>query len=182
MTRCVAFFRGINVGGNQAVRMDALKEMHEALDLKDVVTHIQSGNVVFSSDDEDTAQISKLIEEGFAQNFGFRVSVTTRTSAEIDAIINNNPLANMNAKEAKWVLVVFLVSEPVATAQEDLQKAYTGLEEFIVAGREVYIYYPDGMGRSKLTLPFMERRLKAVGTGRNWNTVLKLQQIMQRKQ
>ena|SRR5260370_41571106 len=83
MTAFVSLFRGINVGGHQKIRMDELKDLHESLGLKDVVTYIQSGNVVFTSDDADLAQLSGRIEDGFAKKFGFRVKVMVRTSAEL---------------------------------------------------------------------------------------------------
>ena len=180
MTRCVSLFRGINVGGHQAVPMKELKEMHESLGFMDVATYIQSGNVVFTSDSTDPAQLTRQIEDGFAQKFGFRVQVLVRSSVEFDEIIANNPFQNQPAKEPNRVLVLFLTTRPDRTALEDLQKTYTGPEEFYLIGQQLYIYYPDGMGRSKLTLPLIEKKLKAGGTGRNWNTVLQLQKMMQR--
>lgn len=180
MTTFVSLFRGINVGGNKAVRMDALKALHESLGFKDVVTYIQSGNVVFSNEDANPAQLARHIEDAFAANFCFRSNVVVRTSAELQEIIANNPFQNQPSKEAKWVLVLFLASRPEATALEDLRKAYSGPEAYYLIGQELYIYYPVGMGRSKLTLPLIEKKLKTSGTGRNWNTVLQLHKLMQR--
>ena len=179
MTRFVSLFRGINVGGHQAVRMDALKELHESLGLQEVQTYIQSGNVVFTSDEADVTQIQKDIEDGFAQKFGFRVNVMVRTADEFNVIIENNPFQNQPMKESKWVVAMFLVTHPISTALEDIQKTYTGPEELYIMGQEVYIYYPEGIGRSKLTNTFLEKKLKTMGTARNWNTVLRLQQMMQ---
>src|ERR1700674_743543 len=116
MTRCVSLFRGINVGGHHAVPMNELKELHEALGLKDVVTYIQSGNVVFTSNDADVAQLPGQIEDGFAQKFGFQVKVMVRTSAELREIIANNPFQNQPMKESKWVVVLFLATRPESTA------------------------------------------------------------------
>ena len=180
MTTFVSLFRGINVGGHQAIRMNELKDLHESLGLKDVVTYIQSGNVVFTSDDVGVAQLSRHIEDGFAKKFGFHVKVFVRTSAEFREIIENNPFQNQPMKESKWVVVLFLATHPESTAQEELQKAYAGPEEFYLTGQELYIYYPNGIGRSKLTLPFIEKKLKTMGTGRNWNTILQLQKLIQR--
>ena len=180
MTRYVSLFRGINVGGHQTVPMNELKELHEALGLKDVVTYIQSGNVVFTSDDADLAQLPGQIEDGFAQKFGFHVNVMVRTSAELRDIIENNPFQNQPMKESKWVVVMFLATRPGSTALEDLQKTYVGPEEFYLVGQELYIYYPNGIGRSKLSNALIEKKLKTMGTGRNWNTILQLQKLMQR--
>ncbi|MGH2496664.1 MAG: DUF1697 domain-containing protein [Ktedonobacteraceae bacterium] len=180
MPTCVSLFRGINVGGNRIVPMKELKSLHEALGLRDVVTYIQSGNVVFSSDETDPTRLSKLIEESFAQKFGFHSQVIVRTSAELEEIIANNPFQNQPEKETKWIAVLFLATRPEHTALKDLQKTYKGPEELYLIGQELFVYYPDGIGRSKLTLTLIEKKLKTVGTGRNWNTILQLQKMMQR--
>jgi len=180
MTAYVSLFRGINVGGNKSVRMDALKELHESLGLQRVETYIQSGNVVFTSDEADPAQIARQIEQAFATKFGFQANVMVRTADEFNAIIANNPFQNQPMKESKWIVVMFLATHAVSTALEDIQKTYTGPEELHIIGQEAYIYYPEGIGRSKLTNTFLEKKLKTAGTARNWNTILRLQQMMQR--
>lgn len=179
MTRFVSLFRGINVGGHQHIRMDELKAVHEALGLQNVVSYIQSGNVVFTSDVTDKVQLSRELEAGFAQKFGFQVNVMVRSSAELHEIIANNPFQQQPLKESKWVVVLFLVDRPERTALVDLQQTYTGPEEIYLLGQELYIYYPNGIGRSKLSLTLIERKLKTIGTGRNWNTVLQLQKLTQ---
>jgi len=179
MTRFVSLFRGINVGGHQTIRMDALKELHESLDLWDVQTYIQSGNVVFTSNKPDVTQIQKDIEDAFAQKFGFQVKVMVRTAGEFNMIIENNPFQNQPTKESKWVVAMFLASDPISTALEDIQKTYSGPEELHIIGQELYIYYPEGIGRSKLTNTFLEKKLKTMGTARNWNTVLRLQKMLE---
>jgi len=180
MTAYMSLFRGINVGGNRIVPMSELKSLHQALGLMDVITYIQSGNVVFSSDETNPAQLAKQIEESFAQKFGFHSQVMVRTSAELDEIIASNPFQNQPEKEPKWIAVLFLTTRPESTALEDLKKTYTGPEEIYLIGQELFVYYPDGVGRSKLTLTLIEKKLKTVATGRNWNTVLRLKEMMQR--
>ncbi|HEX6481132.1 MAG TPA: DUF1697 domain-containing protein [Ktedonobacteraceae bacterium] len=180
MTTFISLFRGINVGGHQAIRMNELKELHESQGLKDVVTYIQSGNVVFTGDDADPAQLTRQIEDTFAQKFGFHVDVIVRTSAQLEDTIANNPFQNQPMKESKWVVVLFLAARPESTALEDLKKTYTGPEELYLIGQELYIYYPNGIGRSKLTLTLIEKKLKTSGTGRNWNTILQLQKMIPR--
>ena len=181
MTTHVSLFRGINVGGHHAVPMNELKALHEAQGFKDVVTYIQSGNVVFSSDEADLAQLPRQIEDGFAKKFGFQVKVMVRTSAELQDIIDNNPFQNQTMKEPKLMVVLFLATHPESTAMEDLQKTYVGPEELCLIGQELYIYYPNGIGRSKLSLTLIEKKLKTIGTGRNWNTILQLQKLIQRQ-
>jgi uncharacterized protein (DUF1697 family) len=179
MTRFVSLFRGINVGGNKSVRMDALKELHESLGLQRVETYIQSGNVVFSSNGAIPAQLARQIEEAFEHKFGFLSNVMVRTADEFNAMIENNPFKNHPMKESKWVVAMFLASDPIITAREDIQKTYSGPEELHIAGKEVYIYYPEGIGRSKLTNTLLEKKLKTMGTARNWNTVLRLQKLIE---
>jgi uncharacterized protein (DUF1697 family) len=180
MPAFVSLFRGINVGGHHKVRMDELKELHESLGFKDVLPYIQSGNVVFNSDDADVARLRRQIEDGFEKKFGFHVEVFVRTSAELREIIDKNPFQNQQSKESKWVVVLFLSVRPADTAQEDLLKTYVGPEELFIVGKEVYIYYPDGIGRSKLSQSLIEKKLKTLGTARNWNTILQLQKLIQR--
>src|SRR2546423_4527685 len=176
----VSLFRGINVGGHRKIKMDELKAVHESLGFRDVVPYIQSGNVVFKSDDADVVQLQKQLEEGIEKNFGFHVDVIIRTSAEFSDILEKNPFQNQPDRESKWLAVMFLATRPDDLAQEDLLKTYIGPEEFCVIDKEVYIYYTDGIGRSKLSHTLIEKKLKTFGTARNWNTVLRLWEIMQR--
>ena len=179
MTAFVSLFRGINVGGHHKIKMDELKDVHESLGFKDVFPYIQSGNVVFKSDDADVAGLQGQIEDGFEKKFGFHVEVFVRTSAELREIIEKNPFQSQQSKESKWVVVMFLADCPDETAQEDLLKTYVGPEELFIIGKEVYIYYPHGIGRSKLSHSLIEKKLKTVGTARNWNTILQLQKLIQ---
>ena len=179
MTRFVSLFRGINVGGHHGVSMTTLKELHEELGLKDVATYIQSGNVVFTSENGEPALLSAQIEEAFALKFDFRVSVVVRTSEEVDAIIACNPFQEQVKQQAKWVAVLFLAKRPESNALDDFQQSYAGPEEVRLIGQELFIYYPEGMGRSKLPGALIEKKLKTAGTSRNWNTVLRLQTMLQ---
>src|SRR5438105_2075448 len=124
MTAFVSLFRGINVGGHHKIRMDELKDLHESLGLKDVLPYIQSGNVVFKSDDADVARLRGQIEDGFEKKFGFHVEVFVRTSAELQEIIEKNPFQGQHSKESKWVVVMFLGARPDDTAQQALLKTY----------------------------------------------------------
>ena len=180
MTAFVSLFRGINVGGNRQVKMADLKAMHESLGLKDVIPYIQSGSVVFTSDNAHPERLQRQIEDTFEQKFGFHSAVMLRTSAELSEIIDKNPFQGQPGKESKWVVVMFLAAHPDDTAQEALLKSYLGPEELHITGKSMYIYYPDGIGRSKLTNTLIEKKLKTPGTARNLNTVLQLQKLMQR--
>lgn len=179
MTTYVSLFRGINVGGHHAVKMTDLKALHESLGLQHVSTYIQSGNVVFHSDDIDPAHLCKQIESSFEERFGFHAEVLVRTLDELDAIIEKTPFLAHDSKEPKWIAVVFLATAPDEAAQTALLQTYVGPEEIHILGKEMYIYYSEGMGRSKLTNNLIEKKLKTIGTTRNWNTVLQLQKMLQ---
>jgi uncharacterized protein (DUF1697 family) len=173
----VALFRAINVGGNNAVRMDALREMHESLGFRKVTTLLQTGNVVFECDETDPAKLAGLIAREFEKKFGFKSEVMVRTPAQLKELLNKNPFQNQPEKENKWIAVMFLSGHPDAEAKKALLDSYSGPEEILIDGQEMYIYYPIGTGRSKLTNVLIEKKLKVHGTGRNWNTVTKLLQM-----
>ena len=180
MTAFVSLFRGINVGGQRKVRMDELKGLHESLGLKDVIPYIQSGSVVFKSDETDVERLRRQIEDSFEKKFGFRAEVIVRTAAELREIIDKNPFQGQQDKAPNWVVVMFLATHPDNTVQQHLLTSYAGPEEIFIIGQELYLYYPNGIGRSKLTNSFIEKKLKTSGTARNWNTILQLQQLTQR--
>lgn len=176
----VSLLRGINVGGRQAVRMDELKALYESLGLKDVASYIQSGNVVFSGDSADLGRLPAQLEDAFAERFGFRVSIMVRTATELEAIVARNPFRRQVMEDPQRVVALFLAARPEGAALEVLQQAYAGPEELCLIDQELYVYYVDGIGRSKLTLSLMEKKLNTFGTARNWNTVLQLQKMLQR--
>ncbi len=178
MTAFISLFRGINVGGNHQVKMSELKAMHEALELRNVLPYIQSGNVIFHSDEADAALLRERIEQRFETTFGFHSEVMLRTAAEFDAIVASNPFQGQPGKAPQYMVVMFLAARPDAAAQEELRASYAGPEEFFIIGQEAHLYYPEGQGRSKLSGSFLERKLKTPGTARNWNTVLQLQKLL----
>jgi uncharacterized protein (DUF1697 family) len=177
----LSLFRGINVGGHHIIKMNELKKLYEMLGLKDVQTYIQSGNVVFSSDDSDVTHVQQQLMESVAQTFGFPVEIIVRTATELQDIIAKNPFQGQQDKETQWIVVMFLAAAPGNAAQENLLKTYVGPEEIFFSGKEVYIYYTNGIGRSKLSNTFIEKKLKIVGTARNWNTILQLQGMVLRR-
>ena len=175
----VSLFRGINVGGHRTVRMNELRDVYEALGLSEVVSYIQSGNLVFSHEDMDLAALASLIEESFASRFGFHAHVLLRSAAELAGVIARHPLHEWSGKEPKQLMVVFLAAPANEEALAQFQRVYSGPEELHASGKELYIYYPNGVGRSKLSHNVLEKRLKTVGTARNWSTVLELQKLVQ---
>jgi uncharacterized protein (DUF1697 family) len=176
----LSLFRAINVGGNAAVKMATLKELHEALRFNNVTTYLQTGNVVFDSEETDPHQLAERIANEFEKKFGFRTEVIIRTQAELKETFHNNPFHNQPDKEAKWIVAMFLSGTPDSQAVEGFLSSFSGIEKLFIAGKELYVYYPEGIGNSKLTNALIEKKLKVSGTGRNWNTVTKLAEMMQR--
>jgi len=168
----VSLLRGINVGGNKKIKMAALREVYESFGLLRPQTLLQSGNVVFESTLNVPAELARQIEAGIEQHFGFDVRVFMRTAAEWHDVVARNPFAADH--DPARLLVMFFAAAPDAAAVEQLQQAHTGPEEMHLSGRELFLYYADGIGRSKLSNTLIEKTLKLPGTGRNWATVNKL--------
>ncbi len=174
MPTYISMLRGINVGGHKKVPMSQLRAMLESLGFKQVRTYIQSGNVIFKAADSDPADFSAKIEKKILAQFGFSVSVITRTPEELRKSIEGNPFAKESSKDPAKVHIAFLSEVPKADAVKKLAALATASEQLQHSGREVYLYYKDGMGRAKLTGNVLEKVLAVTATARNWNTVNKL--------
>jgi uncharacterized protein (DUF1697 family) len=170
--RLVALLRGINVGGKGKLPMATVRAVFEAAGASDVVTYIQSGNVVFSHRAGSLATLERNLEDALAREAGFSVPVMLRTAAEIAAVVANNPYPNAQPKQLH---VVFLAGKPSAAAVRSIDRDKYEPEEFVVAGREVYMHLPNGLGRAKL--PPALAKLQTPGTARNWQTVNKLVEL-----
>ena len=170
----VAMLRGVNVGGHQKIQMAALKNLCASLGLRDVQTYIQSGNLVFREGHEDPATVARRLEKAIEAGFGFRPAVIVRTASELRKVIAKNPFAGRPGLEPNRLLCVFMDGTPTKQAREQLLALPCEPEELHIIGGEVYIYYPQGMARPKISLVKMEKTLQCASTGRNWNTVNKL--------
>ena len=172
--------RGVNVGGHNMIKMDALKALCVSLKLKDPQTYVQSGNVIFSSGEKDLAKLAKRIQYAIEKSHGFRPGVVLRTAAELKEVVARNPFAKRSGIEPGKLLVNFLASHPAKDAREKALAIKIGPEEMHLIGREAYIYFPNGQGRSKFPWPAIERALGTSGTGRNWNSVTKMLEMAEK--
>ncbi|HEY3937412.1 MAG TPA: DUF1697 domain-containing protein [Bryobacteraceae bacterium] len=170
----ISMLRGINLASHNRVKMDALRTLYESLELEDPTTFLQSGNVIFKTRERNLVRLAKKIEDGIERTFGFHSDIILRTTEEVREAVAKNPFVRQAKDEPSKLLVTFLVSEPSAEARASVLKIKCEPEELRIGGRELYIYFPDGMARPKLSIPVIERVLKTSGTGRNWNTVMKL--------
>ena len=179
MTVYVSMLRAVNVGGSGLIKMEALREAYEAIGLADVRTLLQSGNVVFRSGLTDRARLVKRIMQEIERRFDLQIEVILRTLAEVASIVDRGPVLSPRADKSK-LLVMFLASVPDAAAQAALKKWHKdkALKEMLeLRGPEIYLSYPDGVGRSKLTSGVIESKLDTAGTARNWNTLVKLVEV-----
>jgi uncharacterized protein (DUF1697 family) len=169
----IALLRGVNLAGHRSVAMADLRAFATALGFADVRTLLQSGNLVFRGDGRSCAALEQLFETESAQHLGLRTDFHVRTAKEWKAVIADNPFPAEATRDPSHLVVLFLKKAPGAKAFVTLQDAITGPERVLGRGRQAYIYYPDGQGRSKLTPAMIDKTLGA-GTARNWNTVTKL--------
>ena len=168
-----ALLRGVNVGGRAKIPMRELTELFGSLGHEEVTTYIQSGNVVFRSASSKPARVVRGIEDAIAERFGLTVTVILRTPAELVSIAAANPFSEAEREPSKHH-VLFLERQPEASAISGLDPNRSPGDLFSAAGREIYLRFPTGSGKTKLTLDWFERKLGVKGTARNWNTLLKL--------
>ncbi|HUJ39771.1 MAG TPA: DUF1697 domain-containing protein [Candidatus Acidoferrales bacterium] len=174
MGAIICLLRGVNVGGHNKCAMESLRALCESLKLENAKTYVQSGNVVFGTEETDMERLRERFQKAFERKFGFRADVVLRTAGEMKAVVERNPFPKRAAEEPGKLAVLFLAAKPARGAAEMLAKLPRGGEEMRLDGRELYIYFPDGMGQSKLAWSTLGEKLGTSVTARNWNTVTKL--------
>ena len=172
MTRQIVFLRGINVGGHRRIPMADLRALLERLGYEGVRTHLQSGNVVLESKASPKA-LGSAIERGIEDGLGLQVEVFVRTRDELAEVIARDPLGKVATNPSRY-LVSFLSGKPAAARVREAAAVDVAPEQFVVIGREIYAWHPNGVQASKLAKVLSERRLGVTATARNWNTVTKL--------
>jgi uncharacterized protein (DUF1697 family) len=177
MTTYISILRGINVSGQKMIRMEALKEAYEKLGFQDVQTYLQSGNVIFRANENETGILEQRITEQVRKEFYFEVPVIVLTTTRLKEIIDINPFISNLELNPSFLHVTFL-SKPSADYDPGmiLAKRSAG-EEIAFTGDAVYLYCPNGYGRTKLHNQFLETRLKVPTTTRNWRTTNELLKI-----
>lgn len=166
--------RGINVSGQKLIKMVELKTLYEGLNFVDVKTYIQSGNVVFKAQEPKTKNLENLIQKNIQECFGFDVPVMVLSKEQWEVVQQNNPFITDRKVHENRLYVTFLSDEPSYKALEKTQQSEHGVDEYIVSGKVIYLFCPDGYGNTKLSNTFFENKLKLTATTRNWNTINKL--------
>jgi uncharacterized protein (DUF1697 family) len=173
----ICMLRGVNVGGHNKIKMEVLREICGALKCEAAQTLLQSGNVVFRTANCDLPQLSKSIAAAIERKLRFRPDVLLRTVPEMRDAIARSPFAKRSGLDPSKILVSFLSAEPGPEARKALLAMDIAPEELHVIGRELYIYFPNGQARPKISWSRLDKILGCPATGRNWNTVTKLLEI-----
>jgi uncharacterized protein (DUF1697 family) len=173
----ISMLRGVNVGPHNRIKMDALRAVYESLKFEDPRTYVQSGNVIFRTKEKNTSQLAAKIQTAIEKKFKCSPEVILRTAEELRKAIAATPFADRPNLEPGKILVTFLAAAPPLEAQAGFDRFKDYPEEVHLKGRELYIYFPNGAGRSKLPWSTVEKLLKVTGTARNWNSVKAMLEI-----
>jgi uncharacterized protein (DUF1697 family) len=174
MKSYVALLRGINLGPHKQVDMGELRDLATKLGFVDARSLLRTGNLLFQCPSRTCAQLERLLEVEAEKHLDLETKFFVRTAEEWQAVIDRNPFRAEAKRDPSHLLVMFLKDDVNTKAVKALQAGINGREIVGGDGRHLYIVYPDGIGRSRLTNAAIEKKLGTAGTCRNWNTVLKL--------
>lgn len=172
MRKWILLLRGINVGGNNSLPMKDLVLLLDEAGCTDVVTYIQSGNVILNSQASDAGKLSGQIAKSIFNNYGFEPKAYLVSPRELEAAVTANPFPDA-VSNPKSLHLFFLAEPPSHANFEMLEALKLGSEEYALVGTKLYLHAPEGIGRSKLAAN-IERTLGVDATARNWRTVVKL--------
>ena len=176
MKKFVALLRGINVSGQKQIKMPELKSLFENIGFQNVATYIQSGKVIFSAKEKFNKKLEDKISSAIKSKLGFDVPVIVVTPEEIEYVIQNNPFFKKK-KESERLYVTFLSENPLAENIKKLHAVDYSPEEYIIDGRYIYLFAPNGYGKAKLNNNLFENKLKVSGTTRNIKTIKALLEL-----
>lgn len=177
MTTYISILRGINVSGQKLIKMDALRKTYENLGFLNIKTYVQSGNVIFDGEDMEINKLEKIISQQIEKDFGFEVPIIALTVNTLKQVIDHNPFSKDQNKDQTFLHVTFLSSEPDQYDLKVIEDKKQNGEDLFFTDNVVYLYCPNGYGRTKLTNNFLETKLKVRATTRNWKTTNELLKI-----
>ena len=178
MSSCVAFLRAINVGGTKPISMESLRDLCANVGLVRAKTLLNSGNVVFNTKGRSTARLEHLLQSEAAKRLSLETDFFVRSGQEMSQIISGNPFQHEADNDPAHLVVMFLKNKPTPKMVQELNEAIPGRETVRVRGREAFVVYPDGIGNSRLSVKLIEKCLSTPGTGRNWNTILRIAEML----
>jgi uncharacterized protein (DUF1697 family) len=176
----ICMLRGVNLGAHNRVKMETLRAVCESLKLHDPQTYVQSGNVIFKTDERDLVKLTKRIESAIEKKFGFQTDVVLRSTVEMREVVARNPFAKRRGIEPSKLLVTFLAGDPAEEARVKVRAIQCAPDELFIDGREIYIHFPNGAGRPTLSWATIPKMLKVSGTARNWNSVVKMLEMAEK--
>jgi uncharacterized protein (DUF1697 family) len=174
MAAFVALLRGINVSGHKQIAMAGLRASLQTAGLRDVRTYLQSGNVVFRADDQDAEALAAAVQARIAADFGHQVDVLVLSCAALAEVAVSNPFAVDPGLDERWFHATFLLRPAIEDEFAGLHLPAGPGELAVLSGGVIFLYMPNGYGRSKLVNAYFERALHTTATTRNWKTVLAL--------
>jgi uncharacterized protein (DUF1697 family) len=174
----VVLLRAVNLAGRNKVGMAALRELAEELGFAEPRTLLQSGNLLLRGPVRSAAVLERDLRDAAKRKLGMEIDFFVRSAAEWQTLVAGNPFPREAKRDPGHLIAIALSGAPGRMELTALEVAITGRERVRLAGRTAYVVYPDGVGRSKLTMALIERKLGVRGTGRNWNTVLKLAALL----
>lgn len=180
MKTYISLLRRINVSGQKKVKMKDLIDSLEGLNYKNIRTYIQSGNIVFETEKTDHIILADRIKETILRDFGFQVAVIIRSAKKFVNVSMNNPFITERNEKLNKLYVTFLTVEPDQAAIKHIKTFQSEPDEFILSGKEIYLYCPKGYGKTRLSNNFFEKKLNVTATTRNWNTVITLRSYLKK--
>jgi uncharacterized protein (DUF1697 family) len=172
METYISFLRGVNMTGHNSIKMTDLSSLYINLGFTDVKTFIQSGNVIFTNTGKKSSSaLSSAIEQGILEKFNYIVPVMIRTSQELSDLFSVNPFFDEIGFNPAKMAVIFLHEEPSADQIKKVKEVDYPPDKFKISGKEIFIYCPNGFGKTKLYTNFFEKKMGVVGTARNWKTI-----------
>jgi len=174
MPTFIAFLRAINVGGKNKIAMADLRAVATSLGFSDVSTVLQTGNLVFSCAETSMSSLEVTLVEACEKATGVKCEFFVRRQSEMAKLVAANPFVEEGERDPSHLVVLFVKSTPSEDQVASLQPAIKGREEDRLAAGEVFAWYPDNIGDSKVTNAVLEKHLGTRVTGRNWNVVRKL--------
>jgi len=172
----IALLRGINVSGRNKVPMKELESVCHQLNWKDVKTHLQTGNIIFTAEDVKQ-QLEQNLEKAIEEHFGFHIPVIICRSSALITLVEQTPFIEQVAESSSKVLLYLTKKAIEKNALEYLQERAKAEEQVFIQEKSIWIFFPNGVGSSKLTPSVIDRAVGSTATGRNWNTVTKIQNI-----
>ena len=174
--RYAALLRGVNVGGKNKLPIADLRDIFTAAGCAAVQTYIQSGNVVFEAVPDLAGRVPEIVTRTIRQRFGYEILVVVRSSDELRQVAVSSPFDTSG--DPRFLHVAFLEDTPSAEAVSRLDPERSPPDAFAVRGHNVYLHYPNGVARSKLTNDYLAAQLQTTSTMRNWRTVLTLLEMV----